>query len=234
VRKNRLFAVGKKYSDIDWSSLAVVLDAFEKRIDQWYLEPVRLLRAQPGQHGAFAAMSICCLLVDCLCQFDSGKVVSNRTLFRNYIRKRLPHYRRSINPPIVFPDVDTINAAYKTTSAGAIRTKQLGDIADVLYFVFRCGILHSAHAPLCGVISGLKTRRFSVRRKSLTKYSGIGIHGADCPSVVIDPWKLFDEIETAFRTYLAALRGATPSDTVRLHFNTKFEDSFGISITAAR
>lgn len=233
VRENRLFAVGLKYSDVNWNIFAEVVDAFEKRIDEWYLEPVRLLRSQPGQHGAFAGMSICCLLIDCVCQFDAGKVVSNRTLFRTFIRKRLPRYARPINPPIEFPKVDTQNCEYKKTATGAIRTDQLGDIADVLYSVFRCGILHSAHAPLCGVISGLTTRRFSVRRKSLAKYGAIGTRGSDCPVIVIDPWKLFDEIEVMFRKYLGRLRAASSTSTARRHFNVKFADSFGIDVSGA-
>lgn len=234
VQKNRLFCVGRKYSDVEWSVFADVVDAFESRIDQWYLAPVRLLRQQTGQHGAFAAMSICCLLIDCLCQFEFGKVTSNQTLFKKFIDKRLPHYKRTISPSIVFPKVDSQNCVYETDAAGAIKTRNLKSIADVLYSVYRCGILHSAHAPLCGVISGLKTRRFSVRKKSLAKYSAIGTPGGDCPVVVIDPWKLFDEIEAVFKTYLAMLRMATPAQKVRVHFNTKFEDCFGINIAGAR
>lgn len=187
VQENRLFCVGKKYSDVDWHVFSNVVDAFEKRIDEWYLAPVRVLRQQPGQHGAFAAMSISCLLIDCLCQFDSGKVTSNRMLFTKFIEKRLAHYKCSISPAIEFPKIDSRNCVYETDSSGAIKTRKLKTIAEVLYYVYRCGILHSAHAPLCGVISGLPTRRFSVRKKSLAKYSAIGTSGGDCPVVVIDP-----------------------------------------------
>lgn len=234
VQQNRLFAVGTKYSAVDWSSFMDIIAAFEKRIDQWYIEPVRLLRQTPGQHGAFAAMSVCCLLIDCLCQFDSGKVTSNRTLFTGFVEKRLPHYKRSITPAIDFPKVDSQNCRYETDAAGAIKTRKLKTIADVLYYVYRCGILHSAHAPLCGVISGLPTRRFSVRKRSLAKYSAIGTPGGDCPVVVFDPWKLFDDIEMAFKDYLEKLRKASPTQKIRLYFNDKFADCFGIDISGAR
>ena len=202
VRKNRLFAVGLKYSDVNWSSFADILDAFEKRIDQWYLEPVRVLQNQPGQHGAFAALALNCLMIDCMCQFEGGKVVSNRTLYTDFIRRRLPHYGRTFSPMIVFPEPDSINLRYKTTATGALKTRQLASIADVLYYVFRCGILHSAHAPIVGVISGLNRRRYSVRKKSLAKYGAIGTSGGDCPVVVLDPWKLFTDIQTALASYL--------------------------------
>jgi|GEM_PF-1875028 len=235
VRKNRLFAVGLKYSDVNWDCFADVLSAFERRIDQWYLAPVRLLRDQLGQHGAFAALSICCLLIDCLCQFEAGKVTSNRDLFIKFIKKRLPHYRRTVNPPIEFPKVDTRNCVYETDAmTGAIRTRQLKNIADVLYYVYRNGILHSAHAPLCGVISGIKNRRFAVTKKSLATYRDIGPRGAPCPVVVIDPWKLFSEIERVFQRYLARLKASKETARFRRRFNTKFSDSFGMNITAAR
>ncbi|MBX3412593.1 MAG: hypothetical protein KF708_07890 [Pirellulales bacterium] len=233
VQKNRLFAAGLKYSDITWTSIADILNAFEKRIDQWYLAPVRLLRQQPGQHGAFAAMSISCLLVDCLCQFHAGKVTSNRTLFTKFVEKQLPNYKRPISPPIEFPKVDSHNCTYELDAAGAIKTRRLSSVADALYYIYRCGLLHSAHAPLCGVISGLSTRRFSIRKKSLAKYGSIGTAGGDCPVIVIEPWKLFDDVETFFKRYLGKLKTASPTDAIRRHFNAKFEDCFGVSIASA-
>ena len=234
ARKKRLFAVGTLYSQIDETSLQNVLEAFEKRIDQWYMEPIRLLRSQPGQHGAFAAMSICCLLIDCLCQFEAGKVVANRTLYKKYIQKRLPHYDRPIDPPIVFPKIDSRACDYQRNASGDIRTQNIQNVSEALYSVFRCGILHSAHAPLCGVISGHNTRRFSVGKKSLAKYGEIGTEGEPCPVVVIDPWKLFDEIERAFQDHLARIRSAKPTAAVRKRFNTKFADCFGIDVSSAR
>ena len=235
VRKKRLFAAGLKYSDVKWHCFAEVLSAFERRLDQWYLAPVRLLRDQPGQHGAFAGLSICCLLIDCLCQFEAGKVTSNRGLFIKFIKKRMPHYKRALNPPIEFPRVNTQDCMYETdATTGAIRTRQLKDIADVLYYVYRNGILHSAHAPLCGVISGIKNRRFAVRKKSLATYVDIGSRGAPCPVVVIDPWKLFSEVEGVFQRYLVRLKAATPTAGIRRRFNAKFSDSFGINISSAR
>jgi hypothetical protein len=210
-----------------------VLSAFEKRIDEWYLAPVRILRKQSGGHGAFAAMSICCLLIDCLCQFDAGKVTSNRTLFIDFICKRLPHYDKPISPSITFPKIDSGKCCYDTYASGTIKTQPIDSIAKALYFIYRCGILHSAHAPLCGAIQGLKKHRFSIRKSSLAKYSGIGIKGTACPVVVIDPWKLFVDIEKAFKNYLARLKSASPTDTERLNFNEKFADAFGIDVSAA-
>jgi hypothetical protein len=210
-----------------------VLKAFEKRIDEWYLAPVRHLKKQPGGHGAFAAMSICCLLIDCLCQFDAGKVTSNNTQFINFICNRLPHYDKPISPGIIYPKPDSRTLNYKTNASGTIKTQTIDSIAKALYFIYRCGILHSAHAPLCGAIQGLKKHRFSIRKSSLAKYSGIGIKGTACPVVVIDPWKLFDDIEKVFKKYLARLKSASPTDTERLNFNEKFADAFGIDVSAA-
>lgn len=233
VQKNRLFAAGIKYSDIDWTSFDDIINAFEQRIDQWYLRPVRVLKDHSDGHGGFAALAICCLTIDCMCQFEGGKVVSNRSLFTNFVHRRLPHYGRLLAIPITFPKIDSHNLCYDLNVHGAIKTRQLGSIADVLYYVFRCGILHSAHAPLIGVICGLKTRRYSVRKKSLAKYQAIGTAGADCPVVVIDPWKLFSDIEASFQDYLARLREASAASPIRRRFNVKFEDSFGVSIAGA-
>lgn len=233
VRKNRLFAVGTSYADIDASSLAKVLQAFEKRIGQWYIEPIRLLENQPGQHGAFAAMALCCLLIDCLCQFEKGKVVSNRSLFISFIRRRLPHYNTVISPAICFPKVDNHACTYKFNARGQVQTQQIANVSDAIYYIYRCGILHSAHAPLCGVISGLNVRRFSIRPNSLTTYKSIGMSGSPCPTIVIDPWKLFADVENEFQNYLYRITTSGPSTSLRRRFNLKFADAFGIDVSGA-
>lgn len=230
-RSQRLFAIGLKYSDIDWLSLSAVLSAFGRRIDQWYLEPVRLLRAQEGQHGAFAALGTICLLIDSLCQYDNGKPTSNRSLFIKYVRDRLPRYVREIRPAIRLPKVNSQTCEYETTGTGALVTRNIGCVSEALYSVFRCGILHEAHVPVCGVISGLKTRRFSIRPSSLATYSDTG---AACPVVLIDPWKLFDDVEASLRGLVQRVALAPPSAASRTHFNRKFQSAFGIDISAAR
>lgn len=230
-RTVRLFAVGLKYSDIDWDSLSEVLDAFRKRIDQWYMQPVRLLRAQEGQHGAFAALGITCLLIDALCQYDNGKPTSNRGLFIKYVKDRLPQYVRAISPPIRLPKVDSQSCEYDRTSTGTLRTRDIKCVSEALYSIFRCGILHEAHVPLCGVISGLKTKRFSVRPRTLANYTD---NGASCPVILIDPWKLFDDVSASFDDLLTRVSAAAPTATARKNFNTKFQSAFGIDISSAR
>lgn len=230
-RSKRLFASGLKYSEIEWRSLKSVLDAFRARIDQWYMDPIRLLRSQKGQHGAFAALGITCLLIDALCQYDNGKPTSNRTLFLKYVRDRLPKYVRKINPPIRLPKVNSQWCEYETTSAGKLITRNIGCVSEALYSVFRCGILHEAHVPICGVISGLKVRRFSIRSSSLATYSD---NGSACPVVLIDPWKLFDDVEASFYDLLQRVESAAPQAPVRTRFNRKFQSAFGIDISMAR
>jgi hypothetical protein len=186
-------------------------DAFQKRTDQWYLRPVQVLQEHSEGHGGFAALAMCCIMIDCMCQFEGGKVISNRSPFTDFVESKLPRYKRSLNPAITFPRTNTQNQCYDVSATGVIRTRQLRSIADVLYYVFRCGILHSAHAPLVGVISGLQTKRFSVRKRSLAQYGTIGTSGSDCPVVVIDPWKLFADIKGAFESYLHRLRKSRPT-----------------------
>jgi len=232
VRSNRLFAAKLKYSKVKWASLEAILTAFSQRICQWYLDPIRLHRDQPGQHGAFAALGVTCLLIDALCQYDSGKVTSNRKLFIDYIEDRLPHYKRAISPPIRVPRVDSQNCVYETVAAtGAIRTRDVKSVAEGIYYIFRNGILHEAHAPLCGVITGLKRRRFSIRRSSLATYADTGL---PCPVLVIDPWRLFADVERSFEELLNRVRAAGPSGAARLHFNVKFKSAFGIDISTAQ
>ena len=235
VQQNRLFAVGTKYSAVR----LVVLYGHHCLRSRNVLTSGTLSR-----YGCFVRHQGN-MAHSPQCQFAAFSLIASVSLIparSHRIEPFLPDSSKndshiineaSLRPSTSLRWIRRI-AGTRPTPLGAIKTRKLKTIADVLYYVYRCGILHSAHAPLCGVISGLPTRRFSVRKRSLAKYSAIGTPGGDCPVVVFDPWKLFDDIEMAFKDYLEKLRKASPTQKIRLYFNDKFADCFGIDISGAR
>jgi hypothetical protein len=217
VQSQRYFDRDRRYSEIKWSSLSKVVDAFEKRMNDWYLEPIRSLRAASG-HYAFAVMALNCLLIDTLSQFESGSTESSAGAFKKYIHKRLKKFAGPVKYKIDYQRMDH----------GKLKTKQFSDIAEVLYTGFRCGILHQAHVPLYGSIRPAN-HRVSQRKSGLAVYAQ---SKTPCPSVIVNPWKLFEDLEHAFQRYVDELKDpATKHDQLRDNFKKKFNDSFGVDIS---
>ena len=86
VRERRYFDRDRRYSEINWVNLAAVVEAFEKRISNWYIEPARKL-AENG-HFAFTVMAINCLIIDMLSQYTVGADESSRKqTFKDFVRE---------------------------------------------------------------------------------------------------------------------------------------------------
>jgi hypothetical protein len=197
-----------------------VIEAFEERINDWYLEPVRGMKSVSG-HFAFAAMAVNCLLIDMLSQFAKGLPESDGAEFKLYLKNtpQLAKYAVGLAQPIDYQKYD------RRTRTWVV--KKLKTVADVLWVSFRCGILHQAHAPLyCRVDPG--------GPPVVGEASGRATYAAtktDCPCVTINPWILFADLETAFRQYVADLKNRDARyDPLRTGFKDKCTDSFGIDI----
>jgi hypothetical protein len=78
VKEKRLFLPDTSYSDIDWNDFNVAVDAFGKRIEEWYIKPIEELNK--GEHFGFAVMAMNCILIDALSQFYSGAEEADRTV----------------------------------------------------------------------------------------------------------------------------------------------------------
>lgn len=213
AQASRHFSKEIKYSQITWSKLDQVVDAFRQRIADWYLDPANEL-AKNG-HFAFSVMALNCLLIDTLSQFEAGIDSSDRSKFKGFIRTRLPSaYSQPVTPNIRHEDG---------------RSAVVEDVADALYHGFRCGILHTAHiTPYGGVDPGASTP-VRVEPSGKVKYKDTG---TDCPSVIINPLILLKDVTAAFEKYIRELMD--PSKTaLRDNFKKKFSTSFGVDLSAA-
>jgi hypothetical protein len=223
VPSERFFNSKQKYSDIVGQPLDVVIAAFEQRLRDWYIGPIDKLKQDPEHwQFAFAVMAMNCLLIDTLSQFEAGSLASDREIFVKFIKCKLPRYACPLTSPLKHWYFD--GQKHKHCS------KDLTDSAEVLYHGFRCGILHQAHAPLyCGVAVGATPIEQTIGQ---VKYAAVGGQAsADCLSVSINPWHLFDELKTLFGCYIQSLKDADPkNDVLRDNFKKKFLDSFGVKI----
>ena len=219
IKDSRWFKPQVLYDQVDWTSLDAIVDAFADRVSEWYLKPGEALRVASG-HFAFGAMALNCILIDTLSQFYAGSVASSRNAFKDFVREWFPDFRPNLPTPINHYDA----AKAKNNLVPMV------DFADVLYHAFRCGIVHEAHVAPYGMVRGGATV-VEFQPAGYTKYAA---SGADCPTVLLDPWLLLDQVKTALAGYVANLKNRDPKfDQLRDRFKHKFTESFGVDIKGA-
>lgn len=215
ARASRFFSSTRLYSDIDWQTLDQIVDAFGRRIREWYVEPATALAA--NIHFAFSVMALNCMLIDTVSQFVEGQNSSSRTAFKEFIRTRLrKDYSQSLPTPIIHHEGN--------------RTDTLKDVADVLYHGFRCGIVHQAHVLPYGGVVPHREPPVDFVSSGPVEYA---VSGAPCPYVVVAPITLLADVSRALDNYLDSLHDRDAGyDPLRANFKRKFSNSFGIDITA--
>jgi hypothetical protein len=214
-QNGRWIAAQIEYNTVDWTNLNEVVAAFASRLDEWYIKPAEILQAQPDSgHLAFPVMALNCILLDALSQFVKGTGKAN---FKAFVGERIPEFRA--NMPL------TIQHRDAQTPAGVTLTTY----ADALYHAFRCGILHEAHVAAYGLVRGAANIVEQIPA-GFTTYAA----GGDCPTVVIDPWKLLVKVKEVVAWYIASLKDPNlANDALRQSFKQRFADSFGVDITTA-
>lgn len=210
--ENRYIASDTLYANVDWSSLDQVIEAFDRRVMEWYIKPANALSEQ--RHD-FALMAMLCVLIDTLSQFESGELESSRRTFKNFTRRNIDGARNKVDPPIPHN-----------------RIAKIEDFADALYHAFRCGILHEAHVEAYGLVrrDHESPARIFRTEPDLTDWSSGNNPWTPMLSVLIDPEALRLKILDVYRAYIARVKN--PAEAIlRRNFVTKFEASFGVEIT---
>jgi hypothetical protein len=208
----RFFSSHRLYSSVDWTDFDSIIDAYDLRIREWYLEPGKQLSA--NVHFAFTLMALDSLLIDTLSQFVYGLGSGSRSKFIDFIKTWLPpRYSATLGTPIRHPGAK----------------QPLKSVAEVIYYAFRCGVLHQAHLPpYAGVAPNHRPPVLVDDSAGLARYSDTGL---PCPSVILDPLALFSDLVSAFDSYLRDLRNrSSVSDDLRRNFKRKFSTAFGIDI----
>lgn len=213
VKAERFFNKNCRYDAIKWNDEKEVIREFKQQLTDWYIEPSLTLEAK--ESAEFALLALTCMLIDTLAQYEAGAAASSQTCFKNWLvnSRTFSHYANR------FPDPVRETSAPTSAEVAA-------NFADAVYKAFRCGILHEAHVTLYGGIWGCNDE-IEYHPKGETLYAD----GSDCPSVVIDPRKLFRKVMTEFEDYFTRLlNDDTQYQPIRDRFKQKFLSSYGIDI----
>ena len=221
VRLNeREMNCGAFYSDIDWTRLDAIVEAFKDRLRWYYLDAADTLRKGDRQFD-HVIIAIGCLLIDTLSQFHFGTPSGTRTRFMDFLADYIPGLHA------VLPN----NIRHQNDPAQGV--KNVSRYSDALYRGFRCGVLHEANIfPYGALWSGAAMSDFEL--VGLSEYDGTGGVVGACPTIRINAWLLCDSVRTALDDYCnRILNPAVVHDLLRGNFKDKFKWSFGVDIAAA-
>lgn len=222
----RWIAAQIEYNAVAWTSFDAIVDAFNSRVQDWYIKPADILEAhEDSGHLAFPVMALNCILLDTLSQFHRGSGAEN---FKEFTKAAIPEMAAALPTNIWHVDESTLKKKDPKK-----RKIELKTYADVLYHAFRCGILHEAHVAAYGMVRGGNLVEFFPN--GFTWYKGANNNNTDCPTVNIDPWKLLKKVKDVLAGYIAKLKDkAAANDDLRAKFKKKFTESFGVDITNAQ
>jgi hypothetical protein len=211
IKTARLFTKSVGYHEIDWNDWPDVIRRFKQQLHWWYISPLRYLKRRKS-HSGFTVVALGCVLIDTLSQYCAGIEQSSGDKFREFVRAKLPSSGGPFSTPI-----RTWNLHGTEVSAK--------DFADVLWFGYRCGILHEAHAPLYGRLWGVKGL-FEYVASGYTVYADTGL---PCPTLNLNPGVFADEVIATFNAYIREIKNPA-NVALRANFKRKFIVSYGIDI----
>lgn len=202
-------------SNIDWSDVHEVIDAFERRINHWYLEPANILIDEmPGKE--FVITSIGSILVDTLSQFREGAEAHDPKVFKRFTEDYFPNFDREL--PKKIPPHLVVGSNHEVDT-----------VSEAFYSGFRSGLVHSGTVlAFGGHTDETDGEIFQVLfdRDDPMRHCHDKENGEKYPFILINPAYLIDEIESAFNQYLSNLRRDGSKD-LRENFAQKIEYDFG-------
>ncbi|MFB6344293.1 MAG: hypothetical protein ABEK50_00770 [bacterium] len=203
-------------SNIDWTDIDDVIDAFERRIKTWYFDPAQvLIEDMPGNE--FIITNIGCILIDTLSQFRAGDENHDAKVFKAFTEKHFDNFDEKL--PKVIPS-DLVVAS----------SHDVDTVSEAFYSGFRCGLAHS------GTILAFGGHSLETDGKLHEVWFDPDNPLAHCydnstdekyPFVIINPIQLINEIQSALDNYIKQLKGARDTSDIRKNFARKLEYDFG-------
>ena len=205
---DRIFADGIKLGDLRNMSFDEVIQAYEKRVTDWYFDVSKDVLNNTASN--FMLTAWCCTIIDFLSQYRYGKQFSSASYFEDFFKEQLPKYDLSITFPI----------ASVTNKNGKIYSKSISTIAEGFYHGFRCGLIHAGRILEYGRVNRENQRDAFV----IQEWDDNGKKKAE---IQLNPVILLQELEEVFKKYIAGLKHET---LLQNNFKKKFYWEYGIRL----
>ncbi len=121
------FAPGIKMADIDFDDTDRLIDAFDRRVRGFFVEPARFISKADGKEGAmFACALLCAALIESLCRAE--ELDQGNKHIATWLKKRVPDFGQQVG-------------------------QQNKTAADIFEERFRHGLAHSGYVASLGRLS---------------------------------------------------------------------------------
>jgi len=214
INPTRHFNISDKILVMDKMSLQKVIDMFEIRINKWYIKPGKILSDKKYHlYFDFVLINLCCIIIDTLSQYYFDAACSTGEVFKKFLRKEFPEFRKKLNPSkrVTFYDG---NKKFKTFRS--FNPTRDHDFAWGFYKAFRNGIVHN----------GLVLPFGRHNRSDMNNLIVCDLWGKSNQNIElrVNPLLLFEKVEECFKKYIRQLR---TSKTLQRKYQNKLYRDFG-------
>jgi hypothetical protein len=208
------FAPGLKYRDLINKNYKEMVEIFTDRLNRWYFKVAeQLSEKQKEIEGLnFTVMILDCISIDLLSQYYYGLKVSNGTKFIDFFRKNLSscNYKlKRLKKSCIYSERDRV-----------WKKVYIKDIAEAIFYGFRCGLIHSGRILEYGRINELYTEPITIKEWDSDKNKS-DIH--------VNPKLLLKEIKKTFEIYVDKLRNSKDKE-LKDNFIKKIKFDYGIDL----
>lgn len=162
-------------------------------------------------------ISICCIILDMLCQYNRKLMTSSSNEFIQFVEEKIPKFSKT------FKKNGMIKFFYQNTAVN-LEDPAKKTFANYFYSGFRCGIMHNAIIMPYGGFD--RTGRLIIQEDWTEKSGKVRL------VLGIDPIVFFKKVRKIFDKYIRNLNDLknTKFDTLRDNFTWKFRRDFGFGI----
>jgi len=203
---DKAYAPGVANGDLMNKTYLELVEAFQKRINEWYFDTAESF-ASKVEHHNFPIIIFCVIIIDLLSQYVEGIPSHTEKCFTNFIRTYLCDHYSKLNKPI-------ISCRYYENNW---HKEKIKDIPAAFYHCFRSGVVHSGRILEYGRINELYPQEiFKYKEWEKGKYE-----------IVVHTTGLLKELRRQFDCYIVDLKSARSKH--KKNFALKFYMEYGIN-----
>ena len=218
LNPDRDVAFGKKFHQLVGESFDMMVDFFNQRLNDFFLQPCKVtlnkMTAGKETNTGFVIMSLCCTLIDVLSSFVDPK--------RKKIGKRFVDFLVNWSKKEFAQTFINNRKIFYYDQKGNLIMSNSASLcyADVVWYQFRCSVVHNASFGLYGGYDFGQSTLFE-------EYTWIDNKGRNRVDLGVNPKLFLNKIENILNDYIQKLKNKS-NPVLRKNFNCKILKDFGL------